>query len=107
MEIFVSYTPMFNLKLDIETVKLLRRMSAGHYDRECKKASDCGGLLHKWTNQSNFDVLCTATFRELDLTLKIAENKHQLNVDESKRIDDYVAVVTSSLLAENERTVSS
>tara|TARA_R110002033_G_scaffold93339_3_gene142584 strand:+ start:14362 stop:14805 length:444 start_codon:yes stop_codon:yes gene_type:complete len=88
MEIKIKYEPVFELTLTKQVVESLVELSESHYDYACKRALAQGGLLFKWLNQIEFGTPCTATFRELDLTLKIAECETK-----SKLINGYCAMV--------------
>lgn len=97
MKIETFYKPVFELTLTKQVVELLVKTSNTHYDGVCKLASRPGGLLFKWLNQIEFETPCTATFRELDLTLKIAENRHFLDKSDVILINEYYNNVRSAL----------
>ena len=73
MRATIEAKAVFELELSVELVDLLGRKSAEHYDQKCNQASRRGGLLYKWDNQITFGTTCSATFAEIDLTLKICE----------------------------------
>lgn len=81
MKIEVVARPLFNLPLPLETVKLLMLMSSRHYDGRCKSASAVGGFIYGWNNSVTYspDLPVSATFHELDVTLKICENTMALD----------------------------
>ena len=81
MEAYISVKPVFNLTLSKEIVLLLSRKSKEHYDAACRKVSEQGGFIYGWVNCIDFDVTCDASFRELDLTLKICEGFNHLGSD--------------------------
>ena len=73
MKATIEAKAVFELELSIELVNLLARKAREHYDHKCKNSERQGGLLFKWRNQITFGTTCSATFAELDLTLKICE----------------------------------
>lgn len=70
----VSYSPAFHLTLNKEIVDLIIEKGLNHYDSACRAACKQGGFIYGWRNCVNCEATCTASFRELDLTLKILEN---------------------------------
>jgi hypothetical protein len=57
-----------------DIVLLLFRKSAEHYDMTCRDASKKGGFIYGWVNRLNEpNATFPASFRQLDLTLKICE----------------------------------
>lgn len=73
MKALITAKPMFHLTLDVQTVAVLMKLSKAHYDRICAAVSSQGGFLYGWNNAVNMGADCSADFRQLDLTLKIAE----------------------------------
>jgi hypothetical protein len=102
MKIKIKYKPEFELTLTKQIVELLVKLSNTHYDGACKSAPRQGGLLFRWLNQIEFETPCTATFRELDLTLKIAENRHFLDKSEVILINIYCVKVRNALNKAND-----
>lgn len=75
MKALIVAVPKFYLTLNDSIIILLMRMSKRHYDSTCKRASDMwqGGFIYGWTNCIELNYRCSATYRQLDLTLKICE----------------------------------
>lgn len=92
----ISATPFFSFELDLETIGHLQTLAKSHYDAICRAAET--GLLQCWQNRSRFGGKCTATFRELDLTLKICEqhalySNTPLGAEMGLKISDYQSFV--------------
>lgn len=81
MQASISVNTVFYLTISKEMVDLLFRKSTDHYDTACRLASRQGGFIYGWINCVNFDTSCKASFRELDLTLKICEGFNHLGSD--------------------------
>jgi len=83
VEIKISSTPVFNFKLTIHQIQLLRGLSKNHYDATCREAYAVGGFMYGWFNSVKFneDFLLTATFRQLNITLKCMEMVSHLPIE--------------------------
>lgn len=66
--------PHFDLALNKDIVDLIIGRAKKHYDATCRKSCEQGGFLYGWNNCVDFQTTCSASFRQLDLTLKILEN---------------------------------
>lgn len=84
MNITIVGSPIFHVGVDIATVELLIQCSEAHYDSVCREAACPAGFLFGWRNLLSWEIKYpdptavtgprpTATFRELDRTLKICE----------------------------------
>lgn len=73
MKALITAKPMFHLTLDTKTVEALMELSKLHYDRTCAAVSSQGGFLYGWRSAAGMGADCSADFRQLDLTLKLAE----------------------------------
>lgn len=82
MEIEIGAKQVFYLRLNEDIVQMLMALSATHYDGDCKRASQHGGLLFGWQNHMEFAretretpvSMVNCSNRELQLALKICEN---------------------------------
>lgn len=82
-EITVYGTPTFQMGLSSETIRGLCRLAQNHYDGTCQDAARPGGFLYNWRTHALWEDrnnispysnhVVTATFRELDLTMKVLE----------------------------------
>ena len=85
MKITITGSPVFHLGIDLATVEALISLSIKHYDATCRAAGQVGGFLYGWRNRLRFAeeekaaepdaqvAVPSATWRELDITLKIIE----------------------------------
>lgn len=81
MQIQIFVRPVYYLQLTLEELEPLLVMSKHHYDSVCRSASSPGGFLFGWYNTLSVPRLpeqtepapCQATYRELDVLLKICE----------------------------------
>lgn len=91
MDIEITTQPIFWLPLTPRQVAVLDKLSKAHYDATCKAASRPGegGFIHGWHVMSEYvDSLCKATWREMDLCLKIMENSDWLPQDEQEIVSE-------------------
>ena len=100
MRINIKAKPAFSLMLTLEQLDLLIIMSEHHYDGACKQLSHnkslADGMLLGWKRNvehaiasvgtdHHYEGWCYATFRELDLLLKVCENT--LCIDRERRAE--------------------
>jgi hypothetical protein len=85
----IHVSPVYKMTLNKDLVSVLLRLSRQHYDGVCRSASAQGGFLYGWNNCVDFESTCDATFRELDLTLKIMEMYLNLSPEDVKLIDRF------------------
>ena len=110
----VSYSPVFHLTLNKDIVDLIVEKGLNHYDGTCRAACKQGGFIYGWRNCVNCEATCTASFRELDLTLKILEDfcggleEARISLEYKKFIKDLLdssnqekVLMPSELTAEN------
>jgi len=101
----LSFTPRFSFKLAEDELRVLRTMSAQHYDRVCQQASKQGGTIFGFMNACyNFNPygpdqppfeskeLGPLTFREVDTLAKICEGSSFLRTDGEKIIGSTLGV---------------
>lgn len=81
MKIEITAVPKFHLSLSYPDATFLSELAAMHYDATCKNAGRLGGFLYGWINHLTLadaceaaDTTVDATWRELDICLKILEN---------------------------------
>jgi hypothetical protein len=95
MDFRIQGRPEFFFTLTLEEVTALIRLSEAHYDGACKEASRPGpnGFLYGWKNRLTWATeegrptpQISATWRELDLVLKITEVWHGVKRDEDAEI---------------------
>lgn len=79
MKIEIHAVARFWIALTPDHVAILKRAAEWHYDGTCNKAAQVGGFIFGWMNvttqfpgQTEMPK-CSASFRELDLCLKILE----------------------------------
>lgn len=74
----------FQIPFTTTDIEVLMELSANHYDGKCQAASKIGGFIYGWNNATRFGIpldgerTLTATFHELDLSMKIMENSDLL-----------------------------
>ena len=90
--------PNFTIYLDPEDanamIDVLMELSIHHYDGTCREASQYGGFIYGWSNVVPWSVVhdpeaitVSATFHELDITLKLCEMTHAYFSDEPDKRD--------------------
>lgn len=97
MKIEIRGKPEFWMELDLATCQLLRQLSAAHYDARCRAAGNRGGFLYGWENRltpieggDDTPARVTASFGDLDLTLKLCEQARYLgSAEDVQRVLDY------------------
>jgi hypothetical protein len=111
MHIQITAKPQFSLTPTREQLNLLIRMSEMHYDHTCKMMSvgrgtgaPVNGLFVIWDHSITMQeenpehaAVCHATFRDLDLVLKVCENHSILNPEERKEVWNFTAQVSRAL----------
>lgn len=106
MKCKIYVAPVVQLQLSEEVMQLLMRKSASHYDAMCRRASEHGGFLFGWNNMVRNDLdTVTATFSELDLTLKLFEECNITPNDSEQTqqlMRDYTKFVRTILHTSNE-----
>jgi len=100
----INYKHHFELTLNKEIVDLLIDRAKNHYDRTCQKSCEQGGFLYGWKNCIEFKVTCGASFRQLDLTLKILKN-YCGTLTGSRISLEYTTFVKELLEKANKKTV--
>ena len=120
MQIIITAKPQFSLTPTREQLNLLIRMSELHYDMQCKMMSRHAqhmipnGLFIIWDHSITMQeenpehaAVCQATFRELDLVLKVCENTGILNPTERLLIHKFVSDISQALFyaSKNVRTL--
>ncbi|QYW02172.1 hypothetical protein CPT_Sonora_071 [Stenotrophomonas phage Sonora] len=89
-KVVISGHPNFHFDLDAKTVNALVKSANTHYDGVCRLSVEVGGFLRGWVNRLEYGngeaVDVVATWRELDLACKIAENASFLNDPEHSRL---------------------
>lgn len=81
MKCTLTAQPIFWIDISLSQVQVLNEMSKMHYDAACRQASMSGGFLYGWHNTRWFEaeqksaepIRLKASFRDLDLCLKILE----------------------------------
>lgn len=111
MKVKITAVPLFHVDIDKDTLKALIVCAQNHYDSTCRAAAQQGGVLFSWANTLKFransadPVLPVGTFRELDLTLKIAEGSRYLLDDAHQNlVARYAMSVRIALQKSNEVT---
>lgn len=100
MKAIITTRPVYMMTLDKKIISALRKLSASHYDMQCKVAGRPGGFLFGWANCVEIGVDCTASFGQLDLTTKIAESAPQLlESSDIELVRQYVSFVTKVINA--------
>jgi hypothetical protein len=86
-------------------VRGLRRLAASHYDHACRTAGSVGFLV-TWDAAVSYSyATIRASFRELDLTLKIVEAMslgRQLPAEEREAVELYEQLARKAIRAYNE-----
>lgn len=87
--------PEFWIALDLATAQLLQRLSIGHYDGTCISAGMVGGFIYGWCNLLSMPPIepgleVKATWRQLDICLKICELPSSLILEERDMIHIFV-----------------
>lgn len=101
MEAYITVKPVFNLTISKDIALLLSKKSTEHYDLTCINASKPGGFIYGWLNCIEHDTTCKASFRELDLTLKICERSDYYSNEDKKLIEEYRGFVGRALKGSN------
>ena len=80
MKIEIRGKPIFLFSLTGEQLGLLIALSKAHYDSTCRAASERGGFIYGWSAELELDPIAkfSATWRQLDLCLKILEGASYL-----------------------------
>lgn len=92
MKIEVTFQPVFHLPLTHDDTLLLCDLAAKHYDLACQQAGAIGGFLYGWQNRlypntEPQETTVPATWREIDLTLKVLERRPLLALHEHRAVD--------------------
>ena len=81
MKFTIHASPQFDLDITSDQLTMLAELAALHYDAACKSAAEVGGFIYGWIIERRWvgrsdptDMSMTATWRQLDLCLKIMEN---------------------------------
>lgn len=100
MLIETNWSPSFRISIHADMVKALTKVARRHYDYACKSMAD--HELVRWLSLSENDFGVSASFRDLDLTLKICEMR-ALVCDEYEIVllDRYVRIVRDALQKAN------
>jgi len=100
--------PAFEIEITKELVHDLMRCAQGHYDVTCRKAADPGGVLSTWLTMLGGEPpskSVIASFRNVDLTLKICEAATVIfreNPERLSRVREYADTMAGALrLASN------
>lgn len=102
MKAVIRCSPAFQLDLSDEVVSLLIKKALNHYDKTCASAARQGGFIYGWANCVRMDCKCSATFRELDLTLKVFEVICGDSEKEIKIMSGYSRFISKTLSASND-----
>jgi hypothetical protein len=87
MKIAVTFQPVFHLPLSLADAQLLRELARNHYDWTCKRAAmaEPGGFINGWCNmlehtteEPGEPLTVSATWRDMDLTLKVLEMRRAM-----------------------------
>lgn len=83
MKITIDWTPKFSCEFTLEQLDRLIEISKRHYDGVCRSASGENGFLIQWRQRIEAEIFNSiyATFRELDIVLKICEMAHFYQFD--------------------------
>ena len=104
MKSSIILRPTFSLLLSEKIVSILMKESKNHYDSTCRKASDIGGFLYGWSNMVGLELGLGASFRELDLTVKILE---MYNGDDIDTVNEYRKLVSKTFDTSNNLNLKS
>lgn len=77
MHFTIRGVPEFEFKLTTVQLDILLACASAHYDHTCKAAAAVGGVVYGWRNMTIMpaeSLPVWATYRDLDLALKILEN---------------------------------
>lgn len=98
--ITIELEPRFCLQLTCSDLATLIQMARLHYDGECKRAATLGGFLYRWDHTvTEFNGFgCTATSRELQLTLKILEMRAALHTNKDRATADRLSAAIHAAL---------
>lgn len=102
MKAIIRCRPIFDLELSDEVVSLLIKKALTHYDKTCVVAARQGGFIYGWGNSVKMGCTCTATFRDLDLTLKVFESVYGSSDKELKIMKGYSEFIYKLLSTSNE-----
>lgn len=103
------WAPEFTIHTDADTIGAIRYAGLRHYDGHCRASADTGNFLSNWERQlrnmaelgTGLGEYVTASFREIDTTLKICEVKAYQRPEDHERIAAYTEVVRAALLQAN------
>lgn len=104
MKATISYKPWFELDLNKAIVDLLMDTAKKHYDHTCRVSCEQGGFIYGWKNCVEFETTCGASFRQLDLTLKIFEG-FSGSIEEARLQLEYITLIKKLLDKSNQKTV--
>lgn len=104
MNIQIQGEPVFYLHITKSVIDTCLTLSSLHYDGTCKAAGKLGGFLYGWKNHIEHftpETLVRASFRELDLLLKICEMPVTPHDDEMNKFISCVrmALITSGRIS--------
>lgn len=80
--------PRFEMPFTLYQVSILKQLSEAHYDFTCKRSGRVGGFIYGWEQSLTFSELgsVSATWHDLDLTLKIMEMPYLTGKEENDAI---------------------
>lgn len=105
MKIQIKAEPKFWLGVKLDTILALKRCAELQYDAACRAAAMKGGFIYGWENIIVNDLeMVSATWRELDMSLKICEMGVHATAEERELINTYSNSVRAAMTKARELT---